>query len=411
MNFILKIVEGPNKGAEIALVEGVAVTLGKGDSCDIVLADATLPEEPVSLEPVAGGVSVSGEVLAPFHVKTLGATSFAAGPADAPWEALVWPKREEQEARDEKRNEASSPEASDIPPSEKVAADSGGKKHRGGCCGCIVAIILLLLAVAAVAWFFRADPRLEEVRSKVTGLCDKAVAEFSGTTETPKADEGAVATEPAVNPAADLAAIAAKYGLVFEGTDGTAKISGNLRTRRERLSATAEAYAAQPGVELDLSDDESLRTASEDALFTLTEGALKVRAATNRVVALSGVSPSPTALKKTLEALNADLPKLRAVDVTGVTVGSMGRGVSEATGDSRQDAASAYALPRPAPRKTAQAPSLPVCGILTTPYPCLVLKDGARIMEGATIGGSVILKIEADSVLLTNSAGRVTWKP
>ena len=245
----------------------------------------------------------------------------------------------------------------------------------------------------------------------MTGLCDKAVAEFSGATETPKADEGAVATEPAVNPAADLAAIAAKYGLVFEGTDGTAKISGNLRTRRERLSATAEAYAAQPGVELDLSDDESLRTASEDALFTLTEGALKVRAATNRVVALSGVSPSPTALKKTLEALNADLPKLRAVDVTGVTVGSVGSGVPEATGDSRQDAAPAYALPRPAPRKTAQAPSLPVCGIFTTPYPCLVLKDGARIMEGATIGGSVILKIEADSVLLTNSAGRVTWKP
>ena len=31
MNFLLKIVEGPNKGAEITLVEGVAVTLGKGD--------------------------------------------------------------------------------------------------------------------------------------------------------------------------------------------------------------------------------------------------------------------------------------------------------------------------------------------------------------------------------------------
>ena len=43
MNFLLKIVEGPNKGAEIALVEGVAVTLGKGDDCDIVLADPTLP--------------------------------------------------------------------------------------------------------------------------------------------------------------------------------------------------------------------------------------------------------------------------------------------------------------------------------------------------------------------------------
>ena len=45
MNFLLKIVEGPNKGAEIALVEGVVVSLGKRDDCDIVLADATLPED------------------------------------------------------------------------------------------------------------------------------------------------------------------------------------------------------------------------------------------------------------------------------------------------------------------------------------------------------------------------------
>jgi hypothetical protein len=50
MNFLLKIVEGPNKGAEIALVEGVAVTFGKTDDCDIMLADATFPDSPVRLE-------------------------------------------------------------------------------------------------------------------------------------------------------------------------------------------------------------------------------------------------------------------------------------------------------------------------------------------------------------------------
>ena len=32
-------------------------------------------------------------------------------------------------------------------------------------------------------------------------------------------------------------------------------------------------------------------------------------------------------------------------------------------------------------------------------------------MEGAPIGDSVILRIDADSVTLTNSAGRFTWKP
>ena len=90
MSFILKIVEGPNRGAEIALVEGVAVTLGKGDECDIVLADSTLPEEPLSIEATGDAVTVNGEQLEQFAVKTLGATSFAVGPADAPWGELKW---------------------------------------------------------------------------------------------------------------------------------------------------------------------------------------------------------------------------------------------------------------------------------------------------------------------------------
>ena len=98
MNFLLKIVEGPNKGAEITLVEGVAVTLGKGDACDIVLADSTLPEEPLSLEASENGVNVGGEPLDQLHVKTVGSTSFAIGPADSAWGDLVWPKTETKES-------------------------------------------------------------------------------------------------------------------------------------------------------------------------------------------------------------------------------------------------------------------------------------------------------------------------
>ena len=89
MNFLLKIVEGPNKGAEIALVEGVDVTLGKADECDIVLADPTLPDAPFTLVATASGVTLDGSALEPFHVKTAGSTAFAVGPADAVWGDLV----------------------------------------------------------------------------------------------------------------------------------------------------------------------------------------------------------------------------------------------------------------------------------------------------------------------------------
>ena len=55
--------------------------------------------------------------------------------------------------------------------------------------------------------------------------------------------------------------------------------------------------------------------------------------------------------------------------------------------------------------------TLPVCGILTKPYPCLVMHDGRRVLEGAAFGGGVIMEIGADEVVITNSTGRFTWRP
>ena len=407
MSFLLKIVEGPNRGAEIALVEGVAVTLGKGDDCDIVLADPTLPGEPIKVEVSGDAVSLDGVPLDPFMVKTVGATSFAVGPSEAPWDELKWPEKKElgRETKDERREEENaSPDVSRLSSSEKAEPTAEAvveKKRRGGCLGCLVVLILLLIALATLAWFFRADPRVGKLKDSMADLYGRVAAGFSDSA-------GGSAVSGA--PAADLAAIAAKHGMTFAKTGDVVKISGNFKTRRERLAATAEAYAAQPGVELDLSDDESFRTAADDALFTLTEGALKVVTATNRFVALSGASPSPFALKKILEALNSDLPKLRAVDVSGVAID--GGAVHEVTDGRLDDWAPAFDAPRPRAKTSAKAtPVLPVCGILTTPYPCLVLRNGARLLEGSSIGGSVILEIGADSVTLTNSTGRFTWKP
>ena len=410
MNFLLKVVEGPNKGAEIALVEGVAVTLGKGDDCDIVLADPTMPDAPLSVEASADGVVIGGQPLEALSVKTYGATSFAVGPADAPWGELKWPKVETgergtgngelgtrnekgdgREAKTERHEEGAPAPVSEEPPREEEI------RRRSGCLGCLIILLALLLILTVLALLFRA-----EVNPYVESLWEKARAWGSGSDSTPTASATG-ASHP------KLRDIAAKYGLTLVESDGQARLSGNLKTRRDRLAATAEAYGAQPGVELDVSDDESLRTSAEDALFTLTEGSLKVVAATNRVVSIAGSSRSPLTLKKTLEALNADIPKLRNVDATGVRFGALAHGpgvVDE--GDDNGTLASG------APRRTAKkkpTPQFPVCGILTTPYPCLVMRDGRRIMEGAAIGDNVIVGIGADSVTFTNSTGRFTWKP
>ena len=413
MNFLLKIVEGPNRGAEIALVEGVAVTLGKGEDCDIVLADATLPDEPMKIEASESGVSVDGEPIEPLRVRTAGATSFAVGPADSPWGELAWPKAESaatgngeagerHETKDEKES-SPEPRAPSPAPQDKPS-DEPPKKGRRGCLGCLVALIVLLMVLVLLGWLY-----CPGVRDADFGK----TAEFLSSLVSRSADRDAPPSA-AVPKAPDLHAVAAKYGLSLVESNGVARMSGNLGTRRERLAATAEAYEASPGAELDLTDDESFRTAAEDALFTLTEGALKVVSATNRVLEIAGASLSPSALEKTLRSLNADMPKLANVDVRRVSIGA--RAVREATG--RDAAADDGPAKRPLSQraarlaaKKAEAPSFPVCGILTVPYPCLVMRDGKRVFEGASIGDSVILKIDADSVTVTNSAGRFVWRP
>ena len=308
MNFVLKIVEGPNRGAEIALVEGVAVTLGKGDECDIVLADSTLPEEPLSIEANGDAVTVNGEQLEQFAVKTLGATSFAVGPADAPWGELKWPAKGEisrkdaepqgKETQAEETHGEEDLRDSATPREEKADAPEPEKKKHGRL-GCLVVLVLLVLLLGVLAWLFRATVR--PYAEKVLAYARESLHVGGGT-----GGAGMGAALPMT-----LSEVASSYGLELEENDGQAKLSGNLKTRAERLRATAEAYEARPGVDLDLSDDESFRASADDALFTITEGAIKAVAATNRVLSIAGTSPSPFALKRILESLSADLPKLR----------------------------------------------------------------------------------------------------
>lgn len=398
MNFILKIVEGPNKGAEIALVAGVAVTLGKTDDCDIVLADPSMPEVPLKVEASESGVQVDGDMLDVFHVKTAGSTAFAVGPAESAWGDLVWPAKSEPEpaAAPEPESETKSAPAA-TPESEEKAGEAGENKKEGGkrtgCLGCLVAVILLAVAAVALVWLFRDNEHVVVVKNRISGLVR---GEGDTRSEERGSDHGEV-----LDP---LERIAREYGLELTVDNARATLSGNFKTRAERLKATAEAYAGQPGVNLDLSDDESLRVAAEDELFTLTEGAIKVAAATNRVVALEGVSRSAASLRKTLAALAADMPKIKDVDVSGVVFSAKAKSLGEEDG---QETVAPVAARKAKP----SAPAFPVCGILTKPYPCLVMQNGMRVLEGASIGENTILKIEADSVTVTNSNGRFTWKP
>ena len=385
MNFLLKIVQGPNAGAEVALVEGLCVKLGRADSCDLILADPTLPEVACELDTSAERVMLflpggAQERLEPLHVRFFGATALAVGPADAPWGPLVWPPAPGSEA---------APEAPEVAHEAQDGEPSGEeKKHLVRRFLFWALLVLLLLALFFCCYLYRA------------WIVDRGKATFAWL----RAEQQRMMTsaEPIASTACALIIdeVASHYGLSFEARDdGITRVWGNLATRAERLQATAALYATEPGAEVLLSDDESLREAAEETLQMLTEGRVSVVQAGQRNLVLSGSVESTTAMRKLLQALHAEVPYLECVNCEQVVCGK------REAGDGAEQALAAKAKSDKGPK------TLPLCGIFTTPYPCLVLRDGSRVTEGAEFGGFVVDKIEADRIVIHNADGRFEWRP
>ena len=394
MKFLLKIVQGPNAGAEIALVEGVRVTLGSADSCDIVLADPTLPAEACAIEASADAVVLtpSGaepETLEPLRVRSFGSTALAVGPADAPWGPLVWeapaaaepPAGAGEEARPESApaKEADA-EATDRPAAEPAAEpaakDSEDKPRRSSVhrIGCLILLLLLLLLAAWLLTRRWAEPATP-----------------------PENEAGSVAEDPS----SGLADLAARYGLALVETNGTTLARGDFPSRAERVKATAELYEAQPDIALDLADVETLRNSTADLLAAATDGSIKVADVTNRVAVLAGRALDPAFLAATIEALRADVPRLAGVDTAAVSLDSL------LSAPARPAAAGGDARPA-----RAQRPRLPLRSILLQPYPCIVLQDGQRLLEGAEVGGYKISRITFDRIVFRNEAEEeLEWTP
>ncbi len=390
MKFLLKIVQGPNAGAEIALVEGVRVTLGSADSCDIILADPTLPAEACSIEASADAVVLTPtdaepETLAPLQVRFFGSTALAVGPADAPWGPLNWaaPAAPSEGSGDAplSSSDPAAPENAPLreggggeaavgstPPPPAPVGGSGvspGRLVRR--IGCLVILLLLLLLAG---WLF---------------------LRYRSTSASPD--------EPALSEPVEAPVPATPDGVTLFETNGVLHARGDFATRAERLAATAALYEAHPGIKLDLADRETLLSSTTDLLQAATDGTLTVSDVTNRVAILAGNAPDPVTLKTALEALRVDVPRLAGFDTTAVVLDS----------PLPPEARAAMATSRPSARK---APRVPLCGILLQPYPCLVLQNGQRLAVGAELAGYKIVEITPDRIKVRNAEEEeLEWTP
>ena len=419
MNYLLKIVQGANAGAEIALAEGV-VTFGSSDSCDIVLADSSLAAEAFAIETTDTGVSLKalpdGEAkkIDLYTLFSFGNSSFAVGENGAAWPELKSPEPPsppEQPAADTETDSSAStpPSPSDTPPStdggprpdtEEPRPTEGKRSSRRSCLGCLL-VLLLLLVFFAIGYFLALRyGRVWESVPFVRAELDTPAAEK----DTPAAE-----SEP---PADTLAAWAATNGVAVLEKDGETVLSGNFAKRADRLNFAQDAYERDANLILDLSDDETLKSGVEEVLFVLTEGRTKLVVATNRVVKLAGRARSRDELLHTVAAICTDVNRVRVVDDTAVACDD-GKRTDAPT---RYQALSSQAARKhpfitPAPKPGMPEPKCPVAGVILMPYPCLVLRDGSRAAEGSMVGEFKVEKIEADKVTLKRGEETVTWKP
>lgn len=394
MSFLLKIVQGPNAGAEIALIEGTNLSVGTSSDCDIVLTDAALAARAFELEVSQERVVVihNGRTLklAPYHVTVIGTTALVVGSAEEAWKELVWPAptkaslSAEEEALDEAIESAE--EKTVVKPARKRSKKSG------------VFLLFLLLLGAGIGFAFWKYPEQSKAYSQQTWAWIKAT---TGSLFSDAEPEAATSTA-AEAPEATLETIAQTYGFTLSTVNDKVCAKGDFKTRAERLTATAQAYAMQPGILLDFADDESLRSAMEQHLDLISEGGLKVVQLQARQVALAGRVDSQADLEKILLSIRTDMPKIVKIDCEEVVITPPVTTLNKPLKTPRKKTAKATAK---------NASKMPVVGILTIPYPCLVLSDGTRAMEGARFGDYTIQTIATDHVVLGGPQGSFIWRP
>ena len=401
MNLILKIVQGPNTGAEIALVEGVNIKLGKGDNCDIVLADQTLPDLACEIEVSADGVTLLlpgdvRETLEPLQVKLFGTTAIAIGPANGSWGALAWPTPETEKLE----------EAPQKP--EKAAPQEQPKSMR------LLIVLLAILLLLLLLWFF-----WPYCNAKIAS-CRAFCSELFGNDNIAKQPSSASRWN-------SLDELAKAYGIELvqpTGNDAVPILKGNFKTSAERLKLTALAYSMKPGITLDLSDEESLKRAAEEILLMMTGTAMSVEKAEGRKLFLAGSIRDVAALQHVLEALKTDVPQIEGIDCSKLNYTAVATVkprepqpvIEEPAKPVIEEPAKPEERPAPSEPPVVRAeplarPPAGLVGVMTTPMPYIVLRNGSRVLEGAEYGGYIIHKISEDVILLKKGDDIIEWRP
>ena len=464
---ILKILTGPQEGAELELDAGIALRIGTDDSNDIVLVDAMAPAQALELVMEGDDVSVmaaaerlfAGDAALPvgektalpdYTILTIGSTRCTVGDADKPWPPLRWIPldvllaEKTQPKEDEKTEEPKQPEQEEAPLSreqvEKLDELQSQKRAKRGRGFAMISWLLLILICAAGMWFtgrhvwnLAAPKNAETVE----------ISENAHKTRLEKLREKAEALNLTLE----------------EDEDGNlTRISGNVPKTSQRTSIEQIVKYDCPNVVCEMTDDETLARSVKELVWGLTEGRLKLVELKDRTAKLMGMTNSEEEWNTIVDNIRHDVPRLAKVESDVVYADVMAAKLREALSKTGFHDVRIEILPGElqfvgfAPKESSQtfvklveeavkyfpenarlsnlvkwkessmvvdgedpvAPKvrqLPITGIVVHPYPCVILADGQRLGKGSMVGGYTIDDISLTEVSLSKEDEKLTWRP
>lgn len=469
---ILKILTGPQEGAELELDADIALHIGTDDSNDIVLVDAMAPAQALELVMEGDNISVTASAerlfagdaalpigektaLADYTILTIGSTRCAVGDADKPWPPLRWipldvllaekTQPQEEEKTEEPTTNEPKPEQEEAPLSreqvEKLDELQSNKRAKRSRSFAIISWLLLILICVAGMWFTGrhvwnlAAPKEKEETSNVMENAHKTRLER-------------------------LRERAEALGLTIEEEeDGSIKrISGNVPKTSQRTLIEQIVKYDCPNVICEMTDDETLARSVKELVWGLTEGRLQLVSLKDRVAKLMGMTNSEEEWNTIVDNIRHDVPRLAKVESDIVYADVMAAKLREALSKTGFHDVRIEILPGElqfvgfAPKESSQtfvklveeavkyfpenarlsnlvkwkesnmvadsedpvAPKvrqLPITGIVVHPYPCVILADGQRLGKGSLVGGYTIDDISLTEVSLSREDEKLTWRP
>ena len=468
---ILKILTGPQEGAELELDAGVALRIGTGDSCDVMIVDAMAPELAMELVLEDGEVFVTAtaerlfigdEALAPnvrtalpdYTILKIGSTRCAVGETDKPWPPLHWipldtllADKTQAKAVETPDNgqpaDEQSPEETPLSREqvEKLDELQSQKRASHNRRLAIVTWILLILFCVAAMWF--TGRRVWELAAPKEKEQTVEIMENAHKTRLERLREKAES-----------------LGLVIEEEeDGNIRrISGNVPKTSQRTIMEQIVKYDCPQVICEMTDDETLARSVKELVWGLTEGRLMLVGLKDRVAKIIGMTSSEDEWKTIVDNIRHDVPRLAKVESDVVYADVMAAKLREALTKTGFHDVRIEILPGElqfvgfAPKEKSQTfvkfmeeavkyfpanarlsnlvkwrdenaamdenaletpktRQLPITGIVVHPWPCVILADGQRLGTGSMVDGYTIDEISLTEVILSKNDEKLTWRP